>query len=258
MRGIGGTGDISSKSERGIKLLSSVECLQYKDFVEKYQYYLYPLLADEILLQTSFKENPIIIDGGTGPGYLTLEFLKKTKGKVHALDYSPHMLEIAKETLRENGLSSKEVFYDLKDIHFTGYQENYADLVVSYSCLHHWERPAEVLKELYRIIKPGGCIFIFDTFKEAAKDAVPLLKKQISEDYLFRFVVKAFDESYSLDEVEDFVNQADIDDYELVPFSFSEEVIVNNLDLLENLPLEDENGSSTIFCLKISKPYNDN
>lgn len=237
-------------------MLTKNECLDYKEFVTKYQYYLYPLLVDQILAETPLSDAPIVVDGGTGPGFLTMEFLKKTSAKVHAIDYSPYMLDIAKATLTEFAMDSTRVSFDLKDIHNTGFPDQYADLIVSYSCMHHWARPAEVLRELFRITKNGGSIYILDTYREATDHIVPSMRMQMPEDHLFRFVEEAFEESFSLDKVEQITKNAGISDYQLELFSFSEEILVNNLELLESLPLqaESEQSGTSTFCLKIRRP----
>lgn len=99
---------------------------------------------------------------GPGPGYLGLEWLKKTKDtRLTALDISPDMLELSRKNAGHYGLESR-IEYVLKDGKYINFDDNTFDAVFSSGSLHEWASPAAVFNHIYRILKPGGKFFISD------------------------------------------------------------------------------------------------
>jgi ubiquinone/menaquinone biosynthesis C-methylase UbiE len=44
------------------------------------------------------------------------------------------------------------------------------DMIVSNGSLHHWEKPVEVFNEMYRVLKPGGSVFVNDLCENPDRD----------------------------------------------------------------------------------------
>ncbi|EPZ37549.1 class I SAM-dependent methyltransferase [Anoxybacillus ayderensis] len=217
-------------------MITAEECVLYKEFVEKYQGYLYPLLGARLARDYN-KINGIIIDMGTGPGYLTTQLAKRTGAKVHAVDINPAMHELTQKLTTDMGLNNL-VSLDLEDVHNLSYPDNFADYIVSYSCLHHWEDPVLGIKECYRVLSTGGKIVILDTLPTNKKN-LDILQEKIKEAEYFRFVKEALEESYSLNEVEEFVKLAGIENYSLEIFEFHPEDLVDCMDDLESVDFWD-------------------
>ncbi|KDE25396.1 MULTISPECIES: class I SAM-dependent methyltransferase [Bacillus] len=222
-------------------MITAEECRTYKEFVDLYQSYLYPLLGARLSRMYSPK-NKVIIDMGTGPGYLSIQLAKRTNAHVHAVDINPAMHEIAQEEAKKSGVSSL-ISFDLEDVHHLSYADQYADFIVSYSCLHHWEDVVKGLKECYRVLAPSGKIVILDTFNPQGSH-LEIMRKQIKEPEYFRFVREAFEESYSFEDIHQFVQDAGIPNYSLETFHFLPEDFIESLDELEDAPLWEQNDQS--------------
>lgn len=109
---------------------------------------------------------------GPGPGYLGLEWLKKTEGTtLIGLEISPNMITIAERNAREYRLEDrvKYVTCDAQDMPF---DENTFDGVFTNGSLHEWSQPKKIFDEVYRVLKPGAKYCISDL----RRDMNPLIK----------------------------------------------------------------------------------
>ena len=98
-----------------------------------------------------------LLDVGCGGGFLTNR-VSEENFEVHGLDISEESLRIARRyDLR------KKVNYVAGDAYNLPYADESFDVVSSMDFLEHVERPEEVVKEISRVLKPGG-LFFFHTF----------------------------------------------------------------------------------------------
>lgn len=99
-----------------------------------------------------------IIDLGTGTGWLSIVLSKRQNvEKIYALDSSPNNLDVmlpAIAELMQGNLAKIQPILGL----FTPIlvDDNYFDVAVASSAVHHAPDLAELLTEVYRVIKPGG------------------------------------------------------------------------------------------------------
>ncbi|HGE7613865.1 SAM-dependent methyltransferase [Bacillus thuringiensis] len=234
-------------------MITANECLQYKEFVDKYQSYLYPLLGAKISKFYN-KSTGKIIDMGTGPGYLSVQLAKKTDAIIHAVDINPAMHNLTRAVAIKENVEAR-ISLDKEDVHNLSYPDNFADLVVSYSCLHHWENPGEGLKECFRVLAPGGKIIILDTLP-TSKENLSKMNDLVKEPEYFRFVREAFEESYSIEEIDKIVKETGILNYNLDIFKFDPEDFIECMDELENESFWNDDISqndSVTWVLTISK-----
>ena len=102
------------------------------------------------------------LEVGPGPGYAGLEWLRKTEGThLTGLDISPDMVSIAEGNAREYGLASR-VKYVQDNGSKMPFEDNRFDAVFTTGSLHEWENPRSTFDEIWRVLKPGGHIFISD------------------------------------------------------------------------------------------------
>lgn len=92
-----------------------------------------------------------VLEIGCGTGYYTKE-LEKTGAKITAIDVSPDLLNVARSRV-----SSKNVTFKIDNAYDMSFEDSIFDTVVGISVLHHLEIE-RALKEIYRVLKPGGTI----------------------------------------------------------------------------------------------------
>jgi ubiquinone/menaquinone biosynthesis C-methylase UbiE len=105
---------------------------------------------------------------GPGPGYVGLEWLKKTRAtRLTGLDISPDMIAVAERNARAYDLAGRAEY-----VHSQGsrmpFEDNTFDAVFSTGSLHEWEQPRSIFAEMSRVLKPGGQIFISDLKRDMA------------------------------------------------------------------------------------------
>lgn len=115
----------------------------------------------KILREVGIKPNFHILDYGCGPGSFSIAAAKSLgeSGKVYALDI--HALAIKKVQQR----ALKEGLKNIETIHSgceTELKDSTIDVVLLYDIFHELKNPNEILKELYRILKPEGILSFSD------------------------------------------------------------------------------------------------
>lgn len=99
---------------------------------------------------------------GHGPGYLGLEWLKKTEHTtLTGVDISPDMNALAKQNASQYGMSDR-VDYQIGNSDKLPFADNKFDAVFTNGSLHEWQNPISAFNEIWRVVKPGGIYFISD------------------------------------------------------------------------------------------------
>jgi ubiquinone/menaquinone biosynthesis C-methylase UbiE len=104
----------------------------------------------------------IALEIGPGPGYLGLDWLKKTEEtRLKGLEISEAMIAIAQSNSAEYGFLDR-VEYVKGDAQRMPFEDNYFDAVFSNGSLHEWVHPEDILNEIARVLKPKGKYYISD------------------------------------------------------------------------------------------------
>nr|WP_289628175.1 class I SAM-dependent methyltransferase [Listeria ilorinensis] len=96
-----------------------------------------------------------LLDLGAGSGYLTFPAAKMTDGKVYALDINPTMLSILAERAKVNEIRNVEILKGSADQ--IPLPDEKVDAVMASLILHEVTSLDQVLQEISRILKTGGC-----------------------------------------------------------------------------------------------------
>jgi len=112
----------------------------------------------EVLL-TGAKRGDVILDYGCGIGFNTIpaaEIVGK-EGMVYALDIHPLAVKAVEKKIRKKGLKNvKTILSGLN----TGLPNESVDIVLLYNVLPMVKNRPALIKELYRVLKPGGILSI--------------------------------------------------------------------------------------------------
>ncbi|WP_298439611.1 class I SAM-dependent methyltransferase [Geobacter sp.] len=96
-----------------------------------------------------------ILEFGCGYGTFTIPAARLVSGTVHALDIEPEMIEMVREKCAREGIGNVRLL--LRDFVAggTGLPDNSVDAALLFNILHH-EEPVALLKEAFRVLRPGG------------------------------------------------------------------------------------------------------
>ncbi|MGW8311658.1 MAG: ArsR/SmtB family transcription factor [Desulfuromonadales bacterium] len=108
-------------------------------------------------------EGGLLVEIGAGTGHLLPQLAKKCERMV-ALDHSPAMVSLARETVAQNRLG-ETVEVRLAEMKHLPFSEKTVRTVVLNQVLHHAENPAEVLREISRVLEPQGVLVLADLLR---------------------------------------------------------------------------------------------
>ena len=131
-------------------------------------------LRDQILDSLELRGDERVLDVGCGRGLLAIGAAKRLKtGKVigidtwNPFDLSGNSAEAARANAKLEGVQDK-VRIETSDARKLVYPDNHYDVVVSSLVLHNLpdrEDRAQAVREMVRVLKPGGKLAIFDIFR---------------------------------------------------------------------------------------------
>jgi ubiquinone/menaquinone biosynthesis C-methylase UbiE len=107
-------------------------------------------------------DSGLALEIGPGPGYLGLEWLKKTTNtNLKCVEISGDMIKIAEKNTKEYHFTDR-VEYKEGKAEVIPFSDNMFDAVFTNGSLHEWPDPMKAFNEIYRVLKRGGKFFISD------------------------------------------------------------------------------------------------
>ena len=166
---------------------------------------IYEYLTQQFIQDYGITEGRCL-DIGTGQGNLGLELAKQTSLQLYLLDIKEESLAIALASCEESGLQSRVSIIKAAAEQMP-FLDNYFNLVISRGSIFFWQSQTDGLREVYRILRPGGVAYIgggssrlmpqaelkelLKWAKPIHREAVPNWNKVTSEPYLRECLEKA-------------------------------------------------------------------
>ncbi|MFC2045367.1 class I SAM-dependent methyltransferase [Chloroflexota bacterium] len=157
----------------------------------------------------------LALELGPGPGYLGLEWLKKTTGtRLKGMDISQAMLEVARRNSEEYGLVDR-VEYIEGDARKIPFKDAYFDAVFTNGSIHEWARPEEILNEINRVLKPGGRYCISDMKRNISPVIKWFLWIMTSPSNIRPYLISSINASYTREEMAEILLQTALEDWHI-------------------------------------------
>lgn len=106
------------------------------------------------------KEGQRFLDIGCGTGWAVRHAadVLKGNGQFYGIDMSEKMIEKA----TENSRGYKNTHFYQAIVEKLPFEDNFFDSAICTNSFHHYLDPSKALDEVYRVLKPGGRIYIMD------------------------------------------------------------------------------------------------
>jgi ubiquinone/menaquinone biosynthesis C-methylase UbiE len=161
---------------------------------------------------------------GPGPGYLGLEWLKKTKGtQLSALDISKEMIAMSKKNAADYGFLDRISYMEGTSLSMP-FAENTFDGVFSNGSLHEWESPVNVFTEVYRVLKKGGRFFVSDLRRDMNGLLKWFMKKSCKPKEMQPGFISSLNAAYTPAEIAEILDQTPFTDFTVKANPFGLEI----------------------------------
>jgi ubiquinone/menaquinone biosynthesis C-methylase UbiE len=170
----------------------------------------YPLLYKNLAIIVKnyiVTPKPVILDLGSGPGFLSKELIQRiTDGVIIGIDPEKKMLNIAKINLKIFGQNLRLISGIAEKIPL---KKKSVDVVVSRFSESYWCDQYEVLNEIKRILKPNGYLIIEALNKNYPKWKLFLTKIHMTLNSASLNVIRYHQDAYKIafnsEELESFI-----------------------------------------------------
>ena len=178
----------------------------------------YSRVADEI---TAKLDSGIILDIGTGPGYLPIEVVRRAPNiRVDGIDLCPKVIEIAQRNAKEAGLAAK-IRFQVGNANKLRFENDSYDMVICTGVLHSWKNPARAINECYRVLRPGKEAWIYDPARIVPEDTGEAWRESIRGVDRITYRWLSLESSiitpkdYSTAEIEGMIVRTNFEDYDI-------------------------------------------
>ena len=135
-----------------------------------------------------------VLDVAPGPGFLAIEMARGGKLRVTGLDISKTFVELARKNATEAGVRAQFRQGNASDMPFAA---NSFDFLVCRAAFKNFSEPEKAVREMHRVLRPGGTGVIIDLRKDVPMTAIRRYVHSLGLDvwsrwmtlFTFRFIL---------------------------------------------------------------------
>jgi ubiquinone/menaquinone biosynthesis C-methylase UbiE len=162
--------------------------------------------------------NARVLDVGTGTARIPIMISQlRPQWQIIAIDLADSMLEIGQKNIL-NANCQEQIKLEKVDGKNLPYQSEQFDLVISNSLIHHLENPLPFLREIKRVLKPNGGIFLRDLFRPDSEEIIKGMVREIDPNFSLR-QAQLFQDSlraaFTLAEIADLIQQSGLENVKI-------------------------------------------
>ncbi|MBT2231006.1 class I SAM-dependent methyltransferase [Nonomuraea sp. NEAU-A123] len=110
-----------------------------------------------------------VLEVAPGPGYLAIELARTGDYTVTGLDVSASFVQIARQKAAEAGV---QIDFHHGNVSAMPFEDASFDFIVCCAAFKNFSDPVGALREMHRVLRPGGRAYINDLRRDVSKEAV--------------------------------------------------------------------------------------
>ncbi len=110
-----------------------------------------------------------VLEVAPGPGYFAVELAKLGDYKITGLDISKTFVDLARTNAQKEGV---QVEFRQGNAAHMPFEANAFDLIFCRAAFKNFAEPVAALREMHRVLRPGGKALIIDLRRDATKKAI--------------------------------------------------------------------------------------
>ncbi len=137
---------------------------------------------DWVIENCMIKPSDLILELGYGPGYAVEKIAPMLDtGKIYGIDFSRLMYKHASRRNRKVIKAGKaELFTGSVDA--LPFENDHFDLVFGVNIVYFWSDPGREIREILRVLKPGGRVVLYHTDRESLRK-IPVATEKVFTAY---------------------------------------------------------------------------
>jgi ubiquinone/menaquinone biosynthesis C-methylase UbiE len=139
-------------------------------------------------LKAGLPQGGDVLEVAPGPGFLSVEMAKGGKVRITGLDISRTFVEIARKNAAETGVKADFVLGNASAMPFA---DNSFDLLVCRAAFKNFSEPLKALREMHRVLRPGGTAVVADLCRDTPMSAVRNYVNGLDVSAINRWMIKA-------------------------------------------------------------------
>ena len=146
---------------------------------------VFPALVGDLL--DEMKDVRRCLDAGCGPGQFTILVAERLPAlEMWGIDLAPTMIELARGHAAASPAAAR-LHFEVADVAKLPFPDGHFDAVLSSGSIKHWPDPVAGLRELHRVLVPGGRAFIGEMNRLAPPEAVARNRERLRH-WFFRWI----------------------------------------------------------------------
>lgn len=187
----------------------AIEYLKAHKFNPKHKGNVYWIACTDLFDKVNV-ESGRVLDVGCGYGafILRMQYFKPNL-KYFGVDLSEAMIHLARRNANAD--------FFVASAENLPFPDNYFSIVVCKDTFHHFDKPANVLKEMFRVTKPGGKIYITDLRRDSSEEVILQVIQELCETNFVNAsqYVDSIKASYNIAELKTLLKKAGIKSYRI-------------------------------------------
>ena len=140
------------------------------------------------------------LDVGCGPGQFTILIAERVPGaEIWGIDLAPTMIALARRHAAASSAAAR-LHFEVADVAQLPFPDGQFDAVLSSGSIKHWPDQLGGLREIHRVLAPGGRTFIGEMNRAAPPEAIAAQRTRLRHWLFWLIYPRVFAKAMSPDE----------------------------------------------------------